>query len=87
MPQNQIRLQPGMSLSELIERYGTEAQCEQALEQFRWPDRFVCPACGGWRGHLSLYGGDLAAAAASDGRGAPHTPPCAAQNSAGVRMG
>ena len=47
MPQNQIQFQPGMSLSELIERYGSEAQCEQALEQFRWPDGFVCPACGG----------------------------------------
>jgi len=36
-----------MSLSDLIERYGTEAQCEQALEQSRWPDGFVCPECGG----------------------------------------
>jgi transposase-like protein len=36
-----------MSLSELIERYGTEAQCEQALEQLRWPEGFVCPECGG----------------------------------------
>ena len=36
-----------MSLSELIERYGTEAQCEKALEHSRWPDGFVCPECGG----------------------------------------
>lgn len=32
MLQNPIRFQPGMSLNELIERDGTEAQCEHALE-------------------------------------------------------
>ena len=47
MPQNAIQFQHGMSLSELIERYGSEAQCEQVLEQSRWPDGFVCPECGG----------------------------------------
>lgn len=26
-------------------RYGTEAQCERALEQIRWPDGFFCPQC------------------------------------------
>jgi transposase-like protein len=36
-----------MSLSGLIERYGSEAQCERALEHARWPNGFVCPACGG----------------------------------------
>jgi len=46
MLQNPIQFQPGMSLNELIERYGTEAQCEKALEQARWPDGFVCPECG-----------------------------------------
>jgi len=33
MAQNQIQFQHGMSLSEFIERYGTEAQCEQVLER------------------------------------------------------
>jgi transposase-like protein len=47
MPQNPIQFQNGMSLNELSERYGTEAQCEQALERARWPGGFVCPACGG----------------------------------------
>jgi ribosomal protein L37AE/L43A len=47
MPQNQIQFQHGMSLSELIARYGTEALCEKALEQARWPDGFICPECGG----------------------------------------
>ncbi len=46
MPQNPIQCQPGMSLSELIAQYGTEAQCAQALAQARWPDRLVCPECG-----------------------------------------
>jgi hypothetical protein len=46
MPRNPIQFQPGMSLNELIERFGTEGQCEQALEQARWPDGFVCPDCG-----------------------------------------
>jgi len=35
-----------MSLSTFIERYGTEAQCEAALEHARWPSGFVCPHCG-----------------------------------------
>jgi transposase-like protein len=47
MPRNPIRFQPGRSLSALIERYGTEAKCEAALEQARWPSGFVCPHCGG----------------------------------------
>jgi len=46
MPQNTIQFQHGMSLSEFIERYGTEALCEKALEQARWPHGFVCPRCG-----------------------------------------
>ena len=46
MPQNPIQFQHGMSLSESIGQYGTEAQCEQALERARWPDGFVCPQCG-----------------------------------------
>ncbi len=46
MPQNPIQFQPGMSLNEFFERYGTEAQCEAALRQARWPDGFVCPDCG-----------------------------------------
>jgi transposase-like protein len=47
MPQNKIQFQPGMCLSEFVERYGTEAPCEKALEQSRWPDGFVCPEFGG----------------------------------------
>jgi len=47
MPQNPIQFQPGLLWSTFIERYGTEAQCEAALEHARWPSGFVCPTCGG----------------------------------------
>jgi transposase-like protein len=46
MPQNKIQFQPGMPLSELMERFGTETQCETALERARWPSGFLCPECG-----------------------------------------
>jgi transposase-like protein len=46
MAQNPIQFQTGMSLSELFRDYGTEGQCEAALEQARWPQGFVCPHCG-----------------------------------------
>jgi transposase-like protein len=36
-----------MSLNEFLEHYGTEAQCEAAVEHSRWPEGFVCPGCGG----------------------------------------
>lgn len=44
---NPIQFQPGMSLTELFEQYGTEKQCEQALEKARWPGGFQCEHCGG----------------------------------------
>jgi predicted RNA-binding Zn-ribbon protein involved in translation (DUF1610 family) len=46
MAMNPIQFQPGMSLSELFEQYGTETQCEQALARARWPVGFQCPQCG-----------------------------------------
>jgi transposase-like protein len=46
MSQNPIQFQHGMSLNEFLTLYGTEAQCEAALQQARWPDGFVCPECG-----------------------------------------
>jgi hypothetical protein len=47
MAMNRIQFQPGMSLFEFFQRFGTEAQCEAALEQARWPEGFRCPRCGG----------------------------------------
>jgi hypothetical protein len=35
VPMNRIQFQPGMSLSQFLELYGTEEQCEVALEQVR----------------------------------------------------
>lgn len=47
MPTNRIQFQPGMSIHEFMDRYGSEAQCAQALAHLRWPDGFRCPRCGG----------------------------------------
>ena len=47
MAMNRIQFQSGMSLFEFFQQFGTEAQCEAALEQARWPQGFRCPRCGG----------------------------------------
>ena len=47
MKMNRVQFQPGLSMPEFIERYGTEAKCRQALESARWPNGFVCPHCEG----------------------------------------
>jgi transposase-like protein len=46
MAMNRIQFQPGMSLFEFFQQRGTEAQCEAALEEARWPEGFRCPRCG-----------------------------------------
>lgn len=38
---NRVQFQAGMRLTEFVERYGTEEQCEAAVEKSRWPDGFV----------------------------------------------
>jgi transposase-like protein len=52
MPINKIQFQPGLSLPDFFAQFGTEAQCEAALERARWPYGFVCPECGGKRHSL-----------------------------------
>lgn len=47
MAMNRIQFQPGLSMPEFLKDYGTEAQCEQALEAARWPEGFRCPRCEG----------------------------------------
>jgi transposase-like protein len=42
---NSIQFQKGLSLRKFTELYGTERQCEEALEQMKWPDGFRCPRC------------------------------------------
>lgn len=53
MSKNRVQFQKGMSLSDFLAQYGTEAQCEQALFGWRWPEGFVCPECG-HSGHCVL---------------------------------
>ena len=38
-------LQSGMSLAQVFTKYGTEEQCEAAVEEARWPNGFRCPNC------------------------------------------
>lgn len=47
MAMNRIQFQPGLSMPDFVARYGTEAQCDAALVEARWPDGFRCPCCGG----------------------------------------
>jgi transposase-like protein len=55
MPMNRVQFQQGMSLFELFEQFGTEAQCQAALEQARGPQGFCCPRCGSGE-HDVLHG-------------------------------
>jgi transposase-like protein len=61
MPTNRVQFQKGLSLSEFVERYGSEEACERELEHQRWPEGFACPACNGReysnfrRGRLLYY--------------------------------
>ena len=47
MAMNHVQFQPGLSMPAFFASYGTEEQCEQALETVRWPSGFRCPRCGG----------------------------------------
>jgi len=47
MAMNRVQFQAGLSMPQFLELYGTEAKCQAALEAARWPNGFVCPACGG----------------------------------------
>ena len=43
---NRLQFQPGLSLPAFLEQFGTETQCEAALESARWPEGFRCLHCG-----------------------------------------
>jgi len=47
MAMNRVQFQPGLSMTQFLDRYGSEDQCEAALIAARWPQGFACPACGG----------------------------------------
>ena len=55
MSRSAIQFQKGLSLPEFQRLYGTEVQCEAALEKARWPDGFRCPRCQGHE-HGLVYG-------------------------------
>ena len=57
MPMNRIQFQPGLSLPAFLQQFGTETQCETALEGARWPDGFRCPHCGEARHYVLLKRG------------------------------
>ena len=53
MTMNRVQFQPGLSMAEFMDRYGSEESCEAALIESRWPEGFACPSCGG--GHSSSF--------------------------------
>src|ERR1035437_8766129 len=46
MAMNTVQFQPGLSMTEFMDRYGSDDKCEAALIESRWPDGFACPSCG-----------------------------------------
>ena len=48
---NQVQFQAGLSMTDFMARYGTQAKCRRALMRSRWPKGFRCPACD-HRSHL-----------------------------------
>jgi len=50
-----IQFQKGLSLSEFHRLYGSEENCEAALEKARWPDGFCWPRCADHENAL-VYG-------------------------------
>ena len=46
MAMNRVQFQPGLSMIECMDRYGSDDKCEAALIESRWPAGFACPACG-----------------------------------------
>lgn len=56
MPMDRVQFQPGMSLPEFLERYGTEEQCTVELAALRWPDGFRCPRCASAAHYVADHG-------------------------------
>ena len=46
---NMVQFQKGYSILEFMKDYGSEEQCRQTLFQWRWPQGYICPECGGTR--------------------------------------
>ncbi len=46
MAKNKVKFQQGLTLQEFLSQYGSENQCRHSLNQWRWPNGFICPECG-----------------------------------------
>ena len=46
MAMNRVQFQPGLSMAQFMERYGSEDKCEAALMAARWPGGFELRALG-----------------------------------------
>jgi transposase-like protein len=57
MAMNKIQFQAGLSLPAFLAQFGTEAQCEDSLEQSRWSQGFRCPDCGHAEHYVLKSGG------------------------------
>ena len=53
MTSNQVKFQKGLSEANFQDLYGTEELCRDVVSKLRWPEGFVCPACGG-RAHCVI---------------------------------
>jgi ribosomal protein L37AE/L43A len=43
---NKVQFQKGLSMTQFMEKYGTEEKCHAAVVALRWPNGFVCQNCG-----------------------------------------
>lgn len=61
MAMNRIQFQQGLSLGNVLDLYGTESQCEAALEKARWHNGFICSKCQSsshcivWHGKVKTF--------------------------------
>jgi hypothetical protein len=46
MAMNRVQFQPGLSMPEFMNQYGTQEQCEGAVCASRWPEGYCCERCG-----------------------------------------
>jgi ribosomal protein L37AE/L43A len=56
MARNKVQFQKGLSEDGFDALFGTEEQCHAKLVNWRWPNGFVCPECGG-RSHCIVKRG------------------------------
>jgi ribosomal protein L37AE/L43A len=47
MARNKVQFQKDLSEAAFREAYGSEERCHEALVNWRWPNGFECPDCGG----------------------------------------